>query len=265
MEENQRAACILVVDDNTLLRRVTVKILEDAGYTVSEAETGLAGLTRARTDQPDLILLDLMLPDINGNEVCRRLKADPATAQIHILVITGYDAESAHRTEVLEAGADGYVQRPIPNRELIARVEALLRLKRVQDDLRAANARLQEREERYRRLFNVSPDALFLIAADGRFSDANQVALDRYGYSLAELRMMTPADLAATPELREQALARVQAALQGPNRFQWRHRTRNGRDFPVEISEFVNLSAVSLAACAFRGTMPITENQEACP
>ncbi len=250
MDENQRATCILVVDDDALLRRVTEQVLANAGYTVIEAETGLAGIARTQADQPDLILLDLMLPDINGDEVCRRLKADPTTAHIHILVITAYDADSAYRTAVLKAGADGYVLRPIPNRELVARVEALLRLKRVEDDLRTTNARLQvelaeraraeaglrEREERYRRLFNTSPDALFLIGADGRFEDANQVALDRYGYSLDDLRMMTPADLAATPELQGRADNRVKTALHKPSRFEWRHRRRDGYDFPVEIS-----------------------------
>jgi len=250
MDENERATCILVVDDDALLRRVTEQVLANAGYTVIEAATGLAGIARTQADQPDLILLDLMLPDINGDEVCRRLKADPTTAHIHILVITAYDADSAYRTAVLEAGADGYVLRPIPNRELVARVEALLRLKRVEDELRTTNARLQvelaeraraeaglrEREERYRRLFNTSPDALFPISAEGRFRDANQVALDRYGYSLDDLRTMTPADLAATPELQGRADNRVKTALHNPSHFEWRHRRRDGYDFPVEIS-----------------------------
>ena len=250
MDENERATRILVVDDDALLRRVTEQVLANAGYTVIEAATGLAGIARTQADQPDLILLDLMLPDINGDEVCRRLKADPTTAHIHILVITAYDADSAYRTAVLEAGADGYVLRPIPNRELVARVEALLRLKRVEDELRTTNARLQvelaeraraeaglrEREERYRRLFNTSPDALFPISAEGRFRDANQVALDRYGYSLDDLRTMTPADLAATPELQGRADNRVKTALHNPSHFEWRHRRRDGYDFPVEIS-----------------------------
>jgi PAS domain S-box-containing protein len=175
MDENRGATRILVVDDNDLLRHITGQILTNAGYDCIEAATGLAGVARAQVDQPDLILLDLMLPDIDGSEVCRRLKADPATARIHILVITAFDADATYRVAVLDAGADGYLLRPIPTPELLARIEALLRLKRVEDDLRRAEARFRE-------IYEHAAVGIFQSTPAGRFISVNPAMARIYGY-----------------------------------------------------------------------------------
>ena len=275
MNENDRADRILIVDDSDLLRRVTAQILTKAGYNTVEAATGLAGVDCAQAEKPDLVLLDLMMPDIDGIEVCRRLKADPNLASAHVLIITAFDGDAKRRIAALEAGADGYILRPISNRELLARVEASLRTKHAEDVARQANARLEaelaerkqteeilrESEDRYRRLFNTSPDALFILGEDGHFLDANQVALDRYGYSRDQLRWMTPVDLAASPDLGRQALSQVKKALQDAGHFEWWHRGIDGREFPVEIS--TQPFTLGGHPCTFAQVRDITEHKQA--
>lgn len=91
----------------------------------------------ARLDKPDLILLDVILPDIDGFEVCRVIKADPELAECFVVMLSGTRTDSASQIAGLDGGADGYISRPIPNAELLARVRGLLRIKRAEDRLRA--------------------------------------------------------------------------------------------------------------------------------
>lgn len=93
---------------------------------------------------------------------------------------------------------------------------------------------LRDSEARYRQIFDISPDALFLVGQDGRFLDANRIAVERYGYSVDELKKMTPTDLAAE-DLRPHVAAKIEASRQMPRRFEWRHRTKDGCEFWVEI------------------------------
>jgi PAS domain S-box-containing protein len=119
---------------------------------------------------------------------------------------------------------------------------------------------LRRTEERYRRLFDTSPDALFLVGPDGRFLDANGVAVRRYGYSIDELKTMTPVDL-ADDSLRAKAAVRVAEGLQESMTFEWRHRTKHGRVFPVEISTQPVL--VDGKRCTFADARDITERKRA--
>jgi CheY-like chemotaxis protein len=99
-------ALILSVDDNEASRYAIGRTLRQGGFRVIEAGTGMDALARARHDTPDLILLDVKLPDIDGFEVSRRLKADPATASIPVLQITATYSSSEHWAQALNAGAD---------------------------------------------------------------------------------------------------------------------------------------------------------------
>jgi signal transduction histidine kinase len=131
---------ILIVDDEADLRSTYRLILERAGFAVDEAASGAEALARAATG-PDLVLLDVNLPDMDGYDVCRRLKSDPVTATIPVLHVSGMFRTSEDRTRGLEAGSDGYLSRPVERRELIATVNALLRPRRVEADLRRSEAR----------------------------------------------------------------------------------------------------------------------------
>lgn len=120
---------ILIVDDQPQALQGVARILKTAGYETLEASTGEQCLKLAQESRPDLILLDVVLPDIDGREVCERIKADSRTSDSYVVLLSSIRIESESQSAGLEHGADGYIARPIPNRELLARVKALLRLK----------------------------------------------------------------------------------------------------------------------------------------
>ena len=123
---------ILAVDDNEALRYSLARTLRDAGYQVVEASTGSEAL-RLAAQGPDLITLDVHLPDMMGFEVCRRLKADSATAHIPILHLSSTFIDPEARVQGLANGADAYLAEPIDRAELVATVGALLRLKNAEN------------------------------------------------------------------------------------------------------------------------------------
>ena len=117
---------VLVVEDDKDIAELIAHSLQKVGHTVETAGTGTDGLKRARDTVPDLIVLDLMLPGMDGLLVCQALRADPATALVPIIMLTAR-AEEVERIAGLELGADDYVTKPFSPRELAARVAALLR------------------------------------------------------------------------------------------------------------------------------------------
>jgi phosphate regulon transcriptional regulator PhoB len=117
---------ILVVDDEPDVIDLVRSNLESAGFKVIAAADGTAAIERARRDAPALIVLDLMLPEISGSEVCKLLKRDPLTAAIPIIMLTA-KAEEIDRVVGLELGADDYVTKPFSPRELVLRVKSVLR------------------------------------------------------------------------------------------------------------------------------------------
>ena len=117
---------ILVVEDELDIQELLQYNLSREGYTVSCAATGEKGLRLAQTKRPDLIVLDLMLPGVDGLEVCRRLKKDPASESIPIVMLTAKGEES-DIVAGLELGADDYVTKPFSTKVLVARIRAVLR------------------------------------------------------------------------------------------------------------------------------------------
>jgi len=124
---------ILIVEDEADLRDLIVHHLETAGMNAFACGTGGEALTLAKKTKPDLVLLDLMLPDMGGVEVCKRLRAESATAQVPIIMLTARTAE-ADRVSGFEAGADDYVAKPFSTRELLLRVRAVLRRREKSSD-----------------------------------------------------------------------------------------------------------------------------------
>ena len=117
---------ILCIDDEQNILDLLTFNLEAAGYGTLTATTGADGLAVAKQAIPSAILLDLMLPDMDGTDVCKGLKADPMTASIPIIMLTAKDSE-VDKILGLELGADDYMTKPFSVRELVARVKALLR------------------------------------------------------------------------------------------------------------------------------------------
>ena len=139
---------ILVCEDNPDMRRLLVQLLSRE-FRVHAARDGREGLEHVRRAPPAVVLTDVMMPEMSGTELCRALKADPATAGIPVVLVTS-KAEREMRIEGLEQGADDYVAKPFHPRELLARVRALARLRRLQEEaavrsreLERANAELE--------------------------------------------------------------------------------------------------------------------------
>lgn len=134
---------ILNVDDNEPGRYATTRILNRAGFQVIEAGTGTEALRLARSASPQLVILDVNLPDMNGIEVCRQLKTDPQTASIMVLQVSATNVALLDRVSSLQAGADSFLVEPVEPEELEAVARALLRLHRTEAELRRS---LAERE-----------------------------------------------------------------------------------------------------------------------
>jgi two-component system, OmpR family, phosphate regulon response regulator PhoB len=117
---------LIVEDENDVVDLLTLNLRKAGGFLISKAGDGATGLTKARAEKPDLIILDLMLPKIPGLEVCKILKSEAATRHIPILMLTAR-AEEIDRVVGLECGADDYVTKPFSPREIILRIKAILR------------------------------------------------------------------------------------------------------------------------------------------
>jgi len=121
---------ILIIEDDPINLRFTKYTLEKKGYQVVTAANGLEGLKKVKTEAPDLIIMDIMLPGIDGFEICHRLRAEPQTAQLPILMISG-KAQEADKATGLKVGVDVYLTKPVSPSEIVSRVEALLDRKAV--------------------------------------------------------------------------------------------------------------------------------------
>lgn len=151
---------VLIVDDTPDNLAVLHDALDESGYTVLVATSGEAALQRAAQARPDIVLLDAVMPGLDGFEVARRLKADPATAAIPIVFMTGL-TETEHVISAFGAGVVDYVTKPVRTRELIARIESHLRNARAQRQARLAldafgHATLVVRERDGRRLWQTA-------------------------------------------------------------------------------------------------------------
>jgi diguanylate cyclase (GGDEF)-like protein len=138
---------ILVIDDSRLIAHVAKNILSKQGYEVLLAQDGETGFDMAKDNKPDLILLDLILPGIDGYEVCRRIKNNSPTADIPVIMLTS-KTEHADKVRGLEMGALDYVTKPFDEGELIARVNTHLRIKELHESLQEKNRLLLEMANR---------------------------------------------------------------------------------------------------------------------
>jgi two-component system cell cycle response regulator DivK len=116
---------ILVVEDNDMNRDMVSRYLDTLGFGIVQATDGLQALERARAERPDLILMDMSLPEMDGWEATRHLKADTITQDIPVIALTAH-AMLGDREETLEAGCDEYETKPIDFRRLLTKIEALL-------------------------------------------------------------------------------------------------------------------------------------------
>jgi len=198
-------ATILIVDDEAQNRRLLEALLQAAGYattSAADAEEALACIARR---PPDLVLLDVMMPGMDGNELARVLKSAPATASIPIIMVTA-NSDRAARLVSLDAGAEDFLSKPVDRAELWLRVRNLLRVKAYGDLLQQQGTLLEEEVrvrtadlQRFRTAMDATADGIFLVErASMRFIEVNVTACAMLGYTREELLALGPGQL--TPE-----------------------------------------------------------------
>jgi len=138
------AAKILVVDDTANNVKLLKDLLTMKGYAVVTASSGAEGLEQIDKERPDLVLLDVMMPGMNGYDVCRKIRENPATVILPVVMVTALDP-GPERIKGLEAGADDFLTKPINQPELLARVRSLLRIKQFWDQISEMNRTLEQR------------------------------------------------------------------------------------------------------------------------
>jgi PAS domain S-box-containing protein len=172
---------ILVTDDDPELLLQTAAVLRRAGYEVLEASTGKEGLEKARVHRPDVVLMDVALPDISGIETCRQIKEGQDLEDIFVILTSGVQTSSEHQANGFNMGADGFIVKPISDKALLARIQSMVRIKRTEEALQAS-------ETRYRRLFETAQDGILILNEEtGQIDDVNPFLTDMLGYTHEEL------------------------------------------------------------------------------
>ena len=180
---------ILVVDDNADNRYSLRLQLSD--YEVIEAEGGKQAIELALAEHPHCILLDVQMPDMDGFEVCRRLRADERTRSIPIIIVTAVHRDTQSVVSGLAAGGDEYLTKPIAQQELLARVRAMLRIRELQDQLEVLNVDLEDqvrrRTDELRQIYATVPVGLYTLDASGRVTSFNRHMQTMLGYEREEV------------------------------------------------------------------------------
>ncbi len=179
---------ILIIDDTPENLRLLSSALTQQGFAVRNAINGPLALSRAQAIRPDLILLDVTMPGMDGYEVCRRMKDDIQTRDIPIIFISALDA-AIDKVKAFSVGGVDYITKPFQIEEVLARIEHQLRIWNLQRRLEDQNIRLEQEikdrqasEERYQNLFHNATEGLFRSTSDGHFLSANQTLCNILGY-----------------------------------------------------------------------------------
>ena len=141
---------VLIVDDNEQNLELMQAYLEELDCETQLASSGRLALEKVAQQRPDLVLLDIMMPEISGFEVCKRLKADPTTADIPVIMVTALN-EFGDIERGIDSGTDDFVSKPVNKLELLARVRTMLKLKHLSDKLERTLAYLSEIEQQTER------------------------------------------------------------------------------------------------------------------
>ena len=262
-DPRHKAMKILAIDDNpdnlTTLKAIAGEALPAS--VVLTALGGARGIELARAEDPDVILLDIVMPDMDGYEVCRRLKADEQTNAIPVVFVTALQASRESRVKALEVGAEAFLAKPIDEPELVAQIRAMTRLKaahrterqekdhlatlvaertaELQQELaerKQVEAALRASEARHHSILRTAMDGFWRVNLHGRFLEVNEAYCSMSGYSEEELLGMSIADLEARETPAETAAHLQRIVREGRGRFESRHRRKDGSEFEVQVS-----------------------------
>ncbi len=187
MSNETRGAKVVVVDDSPVNRALLGEMLEGAGYQVSTASNGTDALTLVAQSSPDLMLLDIQMPEMSGYEVCRRLKASPRFGELPVIFISALD-DVFDKVQAFEAGGIDYIGKPFEPAEVLARVGTQVKVSRLQRELRQRNAELQRRNEQLiatqqktERVFSALSEALPGTVLDDTYRLETRIGEGGYG------------------------------------------------------------------------------------
>ncbi len=219
---------ILIADDELPSRKLLQMLLSQEGYDLVFASNGAETLAQAAKAIPDLILLDIMMPNMDGFEVCRRLRADPLLSTVPIVIVTALEDRDS-RSKGIEAGADSFISKPFDHAELQERVKTIIRLNRY---------RLLRERAKFERLIELSPNGIVIVNAQGLIDLANPTMRQMLG--AREEKHIIGKELLAlvVPEETGHCSAWLQDAIMGTRstKIETRLVRLNGEHFPVEIS-----------------------------
>ncbi len=198
-DENFHKGVIVIVDDNPTNLGVLFDFLTDSGFKVLVAQDGESALQKVEYARPDLILLDVMMPGIDGFETCRQLKAKASTQDIPVIFMTAL-SDTVDKVKGFNLGAVDYITKPVQQEEVRARVTTHLTIRNLQKKLEAQNVQLQQEiqekqqaeesrrvtEQKYRSIFENATEGIFQVTPEGTYITANPALARIYGYSSPE-------------------------------------------------------------------------------
>jgi PAS domain S-box-containing protein len=240
----QRQATILNVDDYGPARYSRTRVLRGAGYDVIEASTGAEALELLDKHRPQLVILDVHLPDVSGLDVCREIKKNPETAHVLVVHLSASFVGVESKVAGLSGGCDGYLTEPLHPAELVAQVAALLRLKRAEEGYRDSNATLNA-------LVDASPLAIVATDVDGQVTRWSPAAQRMLGWTEQEVIGQQDPSIPGHVALENGSLASAPAVGVESERL-----CRDGRLIPVAVSTGPVMSAEGRAI----GRLAVIEN-----
>ncbi len=203
---------ILLVEDNPVVMLGLAELLRNAGYRVTESASAGECLRRMGERVPDVVLLDVVLPDLDGVELCRRIKADSRLEGAFVVLLSSVQTAPDQQATGLDAGADGYIARPIENRELVARMHSMVRIQQAESGLRRSKAELERRvAERTEELSRTNA----ALRAEVAVREEGEAKQRRYAERLEIFRAIDQAILAvqAPKVIAEVSLRRIRQLL----------------------------------------------------
>jgi PAS domain S-box-containing protein len=180
MSELPPTPTLLIIEDTRSLLRLYSHILSQAGYSIIEATSGQEAKEIILSRMPDIVLLDRVLPDLDGSVLCQWIKSTPALSQIYVIMLSALKTSEDDRVSGLEAGADDYIVKPVGKRELLARVKVAVRLK-------TAQLALQASEAKHRTLAENSPDLIMRLNREGIPTYINPRVRDMFGLTAKDI------------------------------------------------------------------------------
>ena len=215
LDVNKPLADILVIDDTPENLALLSQILKDKNYKVRSVTKASTGLRGAKAAPPDLILLDVKMPEMNGYEVCQQLKASESTRDIPVIFISAL-GDVLDKVKAFEVGGVDYITKPLQVEEVLARIKTHLTIRRLQTQLQTQNTQLQQEisertaaEEKFAKAFRSSPNPITITTlAENRFIDINRSFLEMSGYSQTEIleKSATNFNIWVNPQVYDSAL-----------------------------------------------------------